>query len=477
MGVNAWSARLFASLALLTPHCAPAHHATDFDGLRDRIETIREDTAVPGASLVIVDREGIVWAAEFGVADVETRAPVTPDTVFRIGSVTKIFTAAALVQLDRREDFSLDDAVSDYVPPGMFFNRWEEERPLTVAQLLEHTSGFRDWTKAEFDYNEEVGLEEGLAYSPRARTSYWEPGLHSVYSNANYGLAGLVLERVSGQDYEDALQQRLFAPLEMRSATSLQGRTIGLATGYDRDGLTPIPYWHMIQRPAAAINMRPREMAALVSMLLNEGKYKQQTVLTPDELARMETPRTSLAARNGLRFGYGLGMYAKYHNGFLFMGHGGDGDGYLSRFGYCRELGVGYFVTFNSANQRALGRFSRTIESALTREHQAPAPPQRAETGTEQLDAYTGRYALAAWRFYWQSGTTRTRRTLTVRLSQDGRLFTLETGGRDTELIAVTAQTFRRIGESDATSGFFRENGRLYFQEEDNWVRIDDAER
>ena len=66
---------------------------------------------------------------------------------------------------------------------------------------------------------------------------------------------------------------------------------------------------------------------------------------------------------------------------------------------------------------------------------------------------------------------------MTVSLSQDGRLFTLETGGRDTELIAVTAQTFRRIGESDATSGFFRENGRLYFQEEDNWVRIDDAER
>ncbi len=371
------------------------------------------------------------------------------------------------------DNFTLDDAVSAHVPTGLFFNEWEDEQTVTVAHLLEHTSGFRDWTKAEFDHNVALDLEDGLAFSPRARTTVWKPGLHSVYSNANYGLAGLVLERVSGQSYEALMQERLFAPLEMDSATSLQARTRNLATGYDRDGVTPIPYWHMIQRPAAAINARSREMAALVSMLLNEGRYKQRMVLSPAEISRMESPRTSLSARNGLDFGYGLGVYAQYRNGFEFMGHGGDGDGYLSRFGYCRQLGMGYFVTFNSANQRALGAFRRAIEAELTRGHEPPAPAPIFHVSPEQLQTYTGRYAPAAWRFEWQSGTNRSHRSLLVSMSADGRLYTQEQGGKADELLAVSTHTFRRAGDGGATSGFFRDDGRLYFQDEDNWVMVE----
>lgn len=459
----------------LAPSCPVpvlAHHATDFDRLQRKIEDIRENANVPGASLVIVDRNGIVWDADFGLADRDSATPVTADTVFRIGSVTKIFTAAALVQLDRDDNFSLDDAVAAHVPAGLFFNQWEDKHPVTVANLLEHTSGFRDWTKAEFDHNVPLDLEDGLAFSPQSRTSRWKPGLHSVYSNANYGLAGLVLERVSGQSYETLVQQRLFAPLGMHSATSLQERTRNLATGYDRDGETRIPYWHMIQRPAAAINARSREMAALVSMLLNDGHYKQQMVLSPAEIARMESPRTSLAARNGMHFGYGLGMYAQYRNGFLFMGHGGDGDGYLSRFGYCRQLGIGYFVTFNSASQRTLGAFRRAIEKELTRGHAPPARAPDADLSTDQLQAFTGRYAPAAWRFEWQSGANRSRRSLLVSMSADGRLYTKKQDGKPEELVAVSARTFRREGDGAATSGFFRDEARLYFQGKDNWVKV-----
>ena len=214
------AATLLATLiALGSPGPGHAHHAVDFDNLRRQIEDIRHDANVPGAALVIVNRDGIIRSAGFGVADNDSGEAVTPDTAFRIGSVTKIFTATALVQLARREDFSLDDPVSRYVPAGMFYNRWEAEQPITVAHLLEHTSGFRDWTKAEFDHNVALDLEQGLAFSPQSRTTYWKPGLHSVYSNSNYGLAGLVLERVSGRNYEALIRDTLFDPLEMRTAT------------------------------------------------------------------------------------------------------------------------------------------------------------------------------------------------------------------------------------------------------------------
>jgi CubicO group peptidase (beta-lactamase class C family) len=155
------------------------------------------------------------------------------------------------------------------------------ERPITVAHLLEHTSGFRDWNKAEFDHNDAtpVSLEDGLAFSPESRIAHWKPGMHSVYSNSNYGLAGLVLEHVAAQNYEEVIRKYLFVPLEMRSATSLPERPTGLATGYSQNGFSPMRYWNMIQRPAAAINATPREMAALVSMLLNRGVYRNVTVL------------------------------------------------------------------------------------------------------------------------------------------------------------------------------------------------------
>lgn len=451
-----------------------AHHAAaDREQLQRAIDEIRADAGVPGAALVIVDRKGIIWSAAFGIADNVSRQAVTPDTVFRIGSVTKVFTAAALVQLARRDDFSLDDAVSKHLPPGLFFNRWQDTQPITVAHLLEHTSGFRDWTKAEFDYNVPVDLEQGLAFSPRSRTAQWKPGTHSVYSNSNYGLAGLVLERVSGRDYETFIRNALFTPLGMRSATSLQARTTNLATGYDSDGTTQIPYWHMIQRPAAAINATPQEMGALVTMLLNQGGYQGHSVLTPDEIQRMESPLTSLAARNGLRFGYGLGMYPYYRNRFLFMGHGGDGDGYLSRFGYCRQLGVGYFVTINSYNGSALRRMRRAIEEQLIRDHRPPPAPPVVHLDADLVNRYTGNYSLAAWRFDWQSAG----RSLRVGVAADGGLYTQRAGGERMPLLAVSDNTFRRANENSATAGFFEANGKLYFEEDDSWVKVADGAR
>ncbi len=451
-----------------------AHHAAaDLEQLRRTIDDIRTEAGVPGAALVVVDRNGIIWSAGFGVADNVSRQAVTPDSVFRIGSVTKVFTAAALVQLARRDDFSLGDAVSKHLPPGLFFNRWQHTQPITVAHLLEHTSGFRDWTKAEFDYNIPVSLEQGLAFSPQSRTAQWKPAMHSVYSNSNYGLAGLVLEHVSGQDYEAVIRNALFTPLGMHSATSLPARTSDLATGYDSDGITQIPYWHMIQRPAAAINATPREMGAMVTMLLNQGRYQGRSVLMPDEIQRMESPLTSLAARNGLRFGYGLGMYPYYRNRFLFMGHGGDGDGYLSRFGYCRQLGVGYFVTINSYNGAALRRMRRAIEEQLTRDHRPPPPPPVVQLNADLVDRYTGNYALAAWRFDWQSGD----RSLLVGIAADGNLYTETGSGERMPLLAVSDNTFRRANENSATAGFFEADGKLYFEEDDSWVKASNATR
>lgn len=466
---------LIGLLVLIGPVCGHARHeAGHFESLKRRIAEIRDAFAVPGGAVIIVDGKDIVWSDYFGVVDVESRQAVTPDTMFRIGSVTKLFTATALLQLARRDDFSLDDALAKHIPPGLFFNSWEETHPITVAQLLEHTSGLRDWSKQEFDFNVPLTLQQGLEFSPESRTTHWPPGLHHVYSNANYGLAGLVLENVSGQTYEGILRETVFAPLGMQSATSLFTRTNGLAAGYGHDGKTPIPYWHMIQRPAAAINIRPGEMSAIINMLLNHGRYHDQAFLTRAEVARMETPHTSLAARHGLHFGYGLGIRSYYRNGFRFYEHGGDGDGYLARLGYCRELGIGYFVVINSDHPLALTRMRAAIEYGLLKNHPALPPPPIAKLDTARLQRFSGRYALAAWRFDWSPPEQMSKRELIVRVTPDGNLFTENDNGEHALLLPVDEHRFRRTHDGGATSGFYEEYGRLFFQEEENWVRIAD---
>jgi CubicO group peptidase (beta-lactamase class C family) len=446
----------------------------DYQRLQRQIEEIRIERGVPGAALVIVDQNGIAWSVGLGLANEDTRQPVTPDTVFRIGSISKIFTAAALVQLSRQNDFDLNDELTQHIAADLFFNRWHPEQPITVTHLLEHTSGLRDWTKAEFDHNDATpaSLEDGLEFSPESRTTHWKPGLHSVYSNANYGLAGLVLEHVAEQSYEDVIHNNLFMPLEMHSATSLPARTTGLATGYSRNGFSPMRYWNMIQRPAAAINTTPREMAALVSMLLAYGNYKGADVLSASEVERIETPTSSLAARNGLQFGYGLGIYRYYRNGFVFFGHGGDGDGYLSRFAYCRDVGLGYFVTINSAHHIALKKMVTAVENEITRGHVAPEAPAPALLDQRLLRRYSGHYALAAWRFSWTSPRRVARRSIDVRPDADGNLRIEYNDGGYATLIPVNQFEFRRFDEREATSGFFEEDGRLFFQEGDNWVKV-----
>lgn len=466
---------LIATGALMVPVAGmSAPTAADYQRLQRQIEEIRVEHSVPGAALVIVDYDGIAWSVGLGVADKDTRKPVTPDTVFRIGSISKIFTAAALVQLSRQNNLDLNDELTKHIAPDLFFNRWHTEKPITVAHLLEHTSGLRDWTKAEFDHNDRTpaSLEDGLAFSPQSRTTHWKPGLHSVYSNANYGLAGLVLEHVSEQSYEDVVHDRLFMPLEMHSATSLPARTTGLATGYSRNGFSPMRYWNMIQRPAAAINATPREMAALVSMLLAYGDYKGVDVLSASEVERIETPTTSLAARNGLQFGYGLGIYRYYRNGFVFFGHGGDGDGYLSRFAYCRDLGLGYFVTINSAHHTALNKIYAAIENEITRGHVTPEAPAPALLDQHVLHRYSGHYVLAAWRFSWTSPSSVAQRSIDVLPDADGNLRIEYSDGDYATLIPVNQSEFRRFDEREATSGFFEEDGQLFFQEGDNWVKV-----
>lgn len=446
---------------------------TSFGRLIAELEALRAEHEVAGFALTLVSGSNGTQIGVGGVADRDSGRKVTADTLFRIGSITKTFNALAVLVLVEQGRLDLDTPVRKIIADVPFENPWAETHPVRVVHLLEHSSGLLDITREEFDHNEPFPtLEAAFSWRQQGRVVQWPPGMHHVYSNANAGLVGLVIERVSGQGYRRFMTEQLLQPMAMHTAglADDQGTRERLATGYDTDGKTTIPYWHMIFPPLGAINATPREMGVLVELFLRNGKPGNRQLLDAVSIARMEQPETTLAASRGLSYGYGLGLDQSLHNGFIWYGHGGDGDGYLSRFAYNRQVDAGYFLTINAFNNVALDEMEDRV-----REHLmfglTPRQPVNADIGADTLRKLTGTYVAVTRRFPWQSPAQLDADRLRV-VVEDGELYTRTENGRS-RLIPVDEHRFRRESQPFATIAIINADGDTYLQAEfGNYRRI-----
>lgn len=453
---------LLLPVLLMTLACLPAA-AADPRAIERELDALREKHGIAGFALAIVRPGQPAFLGGGGLATREPPRPVTPDTIWRVGSITKSFTGVATLIAAREFGFGLDDPVAKHVPNLPYRNQWEETHPVRIAHLLEHTSGLLDLSRREFDSSDPapLTLAQAFAVDPDAHTTQWPPGLHSSYSNVGAGIASLVIERVSGLPFDAFLATRVLVPLGMRdSGLLLDERTRGrLATGYDRDGRSVMPYWHVIFRAFGGLNATTADMARYLDWLLRPDGAP---LLTAAEKHRMETPHTTLTARTSLRYGYALGLYGYEHEGLMWMGHGGDADGYLSRLGYLPGTGIGYFLTINAFNGDALEEMQGRLESLLTAGLPRPPKPPVAKLAPGELEALAGCYAAATRRFYWT--TEDVDLILSVRVEGD-RLIARNPMGRERVWLPVNAAHFRRPDEPVATLGFARDaDGSLYVQ-------------
>ena len=464
------SAIIFCLAILFGAVSAPVQAGADpeLDELLTYIDGVRVGAQVPAVGLTIVSRYETLWSGALGLADIDTSRPATADTPFRIGSVTEAFTALAVLILQEQGLLDLDDRVREIAPTASFTNRWNTTHPLRVAHLLEHSAGFYDLTLEEYEYSDPTPatLGEGLAFDPGSRIARWKPGVHPSYSRSGAGLAGYIIEHLSQQAFEEFIQQRLFNPLKMRTASLSYDRSTRqrLAVGYDSDGRTVIPYRHTIMRPAEAINASPQDMVGFLKMLLNGGTFNGQWIVSSRAIERMQTPSTTLAAGSGLLFGHGLGSRTYLHNGIVFHGLGGDGDGYLARYGYLPEQGIAYFLAINAAKDAAMKRIQGLIEDYLTRDLTSLAPVAETVMSPEPADAVIGEYEAVTTRFPWMGSRYKSLDRMHIAL-QDETLYTTRTGGEPRVLIPVSDGHFRRAENPVATVAIVPDDeGRLIFQ-------------
>jgi hypothetical protein len=199
-------------------------------------------------------------------------------------------------------------------------------------------------------------------------------------------------------------------------------------------------------------------MAPVVRMLINRGIVGDHRLLTEKMVDRLEHPETTLAARAGLDYGYGLGIYQSQRDGHSLFGHGGDGDGYLAHFAYSLESRRGYFVVINAFTHEPLRRMRAVIEDYILRGLPDPVYPSY-KLSRQELGRFAGTYRRQTTRF----GSVDADQWIEVTVDKD-KLVTTWPGGKSSELIPVTSNQFRRPNQSIATTVFIAEDGKLYLQ-------------
>src|SRR6516164_3415433 len=263
---------VLAAFCLAAEKDQPIKPAQSIAELQQQLEKILKDKHVPGVSVAIVKRDGPEWVTGLGLADVASGTRATADTQFRIGSTSKAFASLSILKLANEGKLSLLDPAHKLVPEVWFENRWEATDPVLVVDLLEHTTGWDDLHLREYakEAPATMGLREGLDYDHHSRISRWRPGTRMAYCNSGPAVAAYVVEKVTGERFEDYVQQNFFDPIGMKTATYFEPKS-GLTNLYHADGKTPYPYWHILYRPSGAINASAKDMASYVQFFLNRG--------------------------------------------------------------------------------------------------------------------------------------------------------------------------------------------------------------
>jgi len=303
---------------------------------------------LPGVAVGVVADQRLVWARGFGLADLASKRPMTPATKFRMASHSKLFTATAIMQLREQGKLQLDDPVVKYLPWFRVKSAAPDDPPITIEELLTHSSGLpreagAHWTTWEFPTREELIRlipERQAAFSPETR---WK------YSNLAYTVAGMVIEAVSGESWASYVGKQIFEPLGM-TGSSVDRAVPDLATGYSarRPGKARdvIPFVDARGMAAATgITSSVEDMARFVSAQFRTGPRGGDRILSTASLREMH--RVRMLESTWTR-GQGIGFSVSREGGQIYIGHGGGYPGYTTNTSIELASKVGVIVLTNT---------------------------------------------------------------------------------------------------------------------------------
>ncbi len=339
--------------------------------LQESIQKILKETNTPGAGVVLVSGDENILLEGFGKADIENNIPVNENTMFRLGSISKVYVALAILKLQEEGRLSLKDKIRDLIPEIEFDNPWEDKYPIRIENLLEHTSGWSYWHLAELgsDDPKPKTLKEALDYYPKSRVSGYIPGTRIMESNAGTAVAAYIIEKISGLRFEDYIDKYFFEPMGMDNITYLQSDPYKRLGAKLYDNGIKLNYFNILYRPAAALNGSTKDMARLVKFFINRGKINNNQILSDSSLQRMERSGSmGELSKSKIFMGNGLSNYTSYFKGFIYQGYSGSLPGGNANFGYLPEYKLGYAVMINEGDEDAVYKIVYLIKQYQTKD-------------------------------------------------------------------------------------------------------------
>ncbi len=368
--------------------------AADVEAFLDGIvplQLARDDIA--GATISIVKDGKILFSKGYGYADVEKKAPVDPElTLFRPGSISKLFTWTAVMQLFEQGKLDLDRDVNEYLDfkiPEAF------GKPITLKNILSHTPGFEEQIKDLFGGEKSPDLGEYV--KTHVPNRIYPPGIVPAYSNYATALAGYIVERVSGQTFDDYISEHIFKPLGMANSTFAQPLPEDLApnmsSGYVLGSDKPKPFETVGPYPAGSLSSTAADMSKFMLAHLQQGKLGDGQILKPETVKLMHSRLFGLDdAANAMAYGF----YEESRNGHRIIGHGGDTIAFHSDLHLMLDAGIGFFISYNSAGRGQVS--GRTILwDAFLNRYFPPSPSSLPanETAMNNAASVAGTYMIS----------------------------------------------------------------------------------
>jgi D-alanyl-D-alanine carboxypeptidase len=324
---------------------------TDMATKMDQLLMKSHSNADPGISVLIVKEGRTILRKAYGMANLELQVKLRPEMVFRIGSVTKQFTAVAIIQLMERGQLKLSDELTKYLP-----NYPTKKHKITIEHLLTHTSGIKSYTDISGVMHKLIHqslsvdeLVDTFKHEPLA----FPPGTSYSYSNSGYALLGIIIEKVSGKTYQNYIQDEIFTPLNM------QHSYYGSFTKIIPNRVTGYVKTTQGFKNASHVNMSlPYSAGALLSTL-NDLKIWQEALfeaklVSAVSLKKMITPFVLTTGQNAdsdkTGLGYGYGLRITEFNGHKVIGHSGVINGFLARIQHIADESVQVYLLANNEN-------------------------------------------------------------------------------------------------------------------------------
>lgn len=370
--------------------------ASDLESFLDGLLPAQLERDDIGGAVIAVVKDGkVLFAKGYGYADVDKRKPVSPeDTLFRPGSISKLFTWTSVMQLVEQGKLDLDRNVNDYLDfkiPDTY------PQPITLRNIMTHTAGFDESVKDLF-IPDTKGLEPlGKYVATHMPRRIYPPGVTPAYSNYATTLAGYIVQRVSGQPFADYVEEHIFKPLDMPRTTFVQPLPADLqplmSDGY-RVASGGAKKFEVVQAfPAGSVATNAIGMTHFMIAHLQDGEYNGARILKPETVELMHSRQFGA---NPATLGMCLGFYEETRNGHRIIGHGGDTGYFHSDLHLIPDADLGFFISYNSAGRGDVSNRTELLNKFMDRyfPYTVPAEPTLSSAAADAASV-SGTYMIS----------------------------------------------------------------------------------